>query len=95
MLTGPTRSNRGANFHTVWMSIEILLIECKGCNRRAALGKEDLPAIHRGNQDYVRDAKFKCQKCGSREVRSYIPGSKDEVAMFLAGDWLHESRRVI
>jgi len=32
------------------MSLELLLIERKGCNRRVALDKDDLPAIHQGNQ---------------------------------------------
>jgi hypothetical protein len=66
-----------------------------GCNRRAALGPEDLPAIHRGNQAYVRDAKFKCRKCGPTPVRSYIPITQDEVDMFLAGDPMLEARRVV
>jgi hypothetical protein len=68
------------------MSLELLLIECKGCNRRGALDKDDLPAIHRGNQAYVRDAKLKCLRCRPIEVRSYVPIAQDEVDMFLAGD---------
>jgi orotate phosphoribosyltransferase len=39
----------GANWHTVAMSIEVLLIECKACNRRAALGKDDGLPIYQGN----------------------------------------------
>jgi hypothetical protein len=85
---------RGANFHSVWMSIEVLLIECRGCNRRSALGPDELPAIHRGNQASVSAARFRCRKCGPTPVRSYIPISDDEVAMFLAGDPLPEARRV-
>lgn len=88
-------SERGANFHGVWMSIEVLLIECRGCNRRAALGREDLPAIHQGNMDPVAGAKFKCRTCGPTPVRSYIPLTKDEVVMFLAGDPLPVARRVV
>jgi hypothetical protein len=90
---GPA-DQRGASFHGVWMSIEVLLIECRGCNRRSALDPELLPAIHRGNQTYVRDTKFKCRKSGPTPVRSYIPLTQDEVDMFLAGDPLPPARRV-
>ena len=76
------------------MSIEVLLIECKACNRRAALGKDDGLPIYQGNVRKVSEVKFKCCKCGHTEVRSYIPRSQDEVDMFLAGDPPDVSRRV-
>ena len=79
-------SKSGASYHSVWMSIEVLLIECRGCNRRAALTHEELPAIHQGNMAAVANTKFKCRKCGPTPVRSYIPVSEEQVAMFLAGD---------
>jgi hypothetical protein len=88
-------SKRGANFHSAWSSIEVLCIECTGCNRRAALTHEELPAIYQGNMRAVASAKFRCRKCGPTPVRSYIPVSEEQVAMFLAGDPLPESRRVM
>ena len=90
---GPS-TKRGANFHGVAMSIDVLLVECTRCNRRAALGRDDAP-IRQGNMDRVAGAKFKCRKCGPVEVRSYIPLTQDEVDMFLAGDPLPEARRVM
>jgi len=87
-------TKRGANFHSVAMSIDVLLVECTGCNRRAALDRDDAP-IRQGNINRVQDAKFKCRKCGPTSVRSYIPLTQDEVDMFLAGDPLPEARRVM
>jgi hypothetical protein len=68
------------------MSIEALLIECRGCGRRSALGPEELPAVCRGNQASVRDAKFKCRKCVSTPVRSHSPDQPRRSRFFLAGD---------
>lgn len=77
----------GANFHEVHSSIGVLLVECKGCGKRAAIGKEDSRRkIFQGNMEEVRDAKFRCRKCGGRDVRAYIPLTRDKVDMFLAGD---------
>lgn len=89
----PPRSKRGASWNGVAMSIDVLLVECKGCNRRAALGKDDAP-IYQGNMQSVAAAKFSCRKCGPVDVRSYIPISQDEIDFFLAGDRLPPARRV-
>lgn len=85
---------RCTSFHGVWMGIQVLYIECKSCNWRAALGPADLSAIHRGNLTYIRDAKFKCGKCGPTPVRCYIPLTQDEVDTFSGGHPLPPSRRV-
>jgi hypothetical protein len=45
----------GANWHSVAMSIDVLLIECKACNRRSALGKDDGLPIYRGNMSAVSE----------------------------------------
>lgn len=86
---------RPVSFHGVHMNAGILLVECKGCERRVALTKQELPAIHGGNQDFPHDRKWKCERCGSREVRLYVPINQNEAKMWLAGDWLHEARRTM
>jgi hypothetical protein len=60
--------------------------QCKGCGLCVSLDENALPAIHHSNKAYVRDAEFKCRKCGPIEVRGYIPISQDEADMFLTGD---------
>jgi hypothetical protein len=76
----------GANFHTVYMAAEILLVECKPCGRRTMLTKQDAP-IRQGNMTELRGIKFRC-RCGSTQVRLYVPHSKEEATMWLAGDRL-------
>jgi len=73
------------NFHSVYMNIGVLLVECKACNRRVALGREDGLPIWQGNMEPIKSKRLKC-RCGCIEVRSYIPGSQDQVDYFLAGD---------
>jgi len=75
----------GDNFHTVYMNLETLLVECKACNRRAALTKRGGLPIWQGNMSEVRDVRLKC-RCGCAEVRRYIPGTQDEIDFFRAGD---------
>ncbi len=75
----------GYNFHSVYMAIEVLLVECKQCNRRAALTKADGLPIRQGNMTAVRAARLKC-RCGCRDVRCYIPATQDQADFFLAGD---------
>jgi hypothetical protein len=88
---------RGANFHTVWMNAELLLVECKACGRRSALDRASLPDIRQGNMTELRAVKFRCsnRSCGSTAVRLYIPGSREEATMWLAGDPLPEGRQVL
>ncbi len=87
----------GSSFHTVAMHSGILCVECKGCGKRSSLTREECRHIYQGNMDQVRNMKFRCQKpkCGSTEVRLYIPISKDEAAMWQAGDRMPEDRRVV
>jgi hypothetical protein len=59
----------GANFHTVYMNLETLLVECKACNRRAAFTRADGLPIWQGNMTRVRDVRVKC-RCSCRDVRS-------------------------
>lgn len=74
------------NFHTVYMYGGILLVECKGCNKRSAFTKETLPAIHHGNMNLIDAAKFRCRRCKSTDVRLYAIGDMEESKMWLAGD---------
>ena len=83
----------GANFHTVYMNLEVLLIECRACERHASLTREDGAPIWQGNMKPVSSAKFKCRKCGSTDVRAYIPRTQDQIDMFLAGDPAGRCRR--
>jgi hypothetical protein len=81
----------GANFHSVYMAAEILLVECKACGRRSKLTKQDAP-IRQGNMTELRAVPFKCERCGAKLVRLYIPHSEEEATMWLAGDPLPEGR---
>lgn len=47
-VTTASRYEPGANFHTVYMAAEILLVECKACGHRSALDRSQAP-IHQGN----------------------------------------------
>ncbi|MEA2875559.1 MAG: hypothetical protein QOF14_755 [Hyphomicrobiales bacterium] len=75
----------GYNFHAVYMGIGVLLVECKACNRRAALTKADGLPIWQGNMDEIRSKRLKC-RCGCTDVRSYIPSTQDQADFFLTGD---------
>lgn len=82
------------NFHGVFMHAEILLVECKSCDRRVALTKEDGLPIYQGSMTEIRSKRWRCSRCGSTAVRLYVPDSKDEAQMWLAGDRLDDARRV-
>ena len=69
----------GFNWHSVYMGLEVLLVECKGCWRRAIDKAASKRQMHQGNMDEIRDAKFKCRGCGGIEVRAYIPSTQDQV----------------
>lgn len=86
----------GQNFHSVYMAIEVLLVECKACRRRSALDRSQAP-IRQGNMTELRHVKFRCgnRSCGGSEVRLYIPHSEDEMTMWLAGDPLPQGRRAV
>ena len=76
----------GVNVHTVYMNLEALLIECRAGERRASVTREDGVPIWQGTMTPVGSAKFKCRKCGSTDVRAYIPRTQDQIDMFMAGD---------
>ena len=73
------------------MHAGILAIECAACNRRAALTKRDGLPIYQGNKDAIARRTFRC-RCGSDQVRLYIPATEAEAAMWLAGDPLPAGR---
>jgi hypothetical protein len=84
-------------FERIAINHGALCIECKACNRRSALTRENAPNIIRMcNKALVKDGKFKCSPhdCGSTEVRLYNAHTMDEAKMFLAGDTLPEGREV-
>src|SRR5947209_6234733 len=54
----PPLMSGGYNFHSVYMAIEVLLVECKQCNRRAALTKADGLPIWQGNMDEIRSKRL-------------------------------------
>jgi hypothetical protein len=83
-----------ANFHTVWINAQTLCFECKGCRRRAALGKADIPEIRQGSIKYVRDTKFRCSRCQNTLAYIYIPFTQEEATMFLAGDPMPDGREI-
>jgi hypothetical protein len=62
----------------------VLRVECTSCGRRSALTKQECPAIRLGNNRYVLHATFR-GRCGADKPRLY-QATKDEAAMFLAGD---------
>ena len=81
----PAPAYGAITFHQVWTNSGVLCLECCRCNKRTAFTKADLPASRLGNARYVLHATFKCSKCASTDVRLY-QATKDEAAMFLAGD---------
>jgi hypothetical protein len=69
-------SKRGANFHSVWMSIESALDRVQGL--QSSRGADARRAtLHQGNMRAGADTKLRCRKCGPTPVRSYIPISMD------------------
>ena len=83
----------GFNWHTV-AGYGVLLVECKGCGRRGAIDKEGARRRMQGNMGEINRKKFRCRKCGGTEVRAYLPTTKDQVEMFLAGDPAGTMRQV-
>jgi len=81
------------NYHGVYMAGGILLVECRGCNKRTAFTKETLPKIHQGNMDEVHTEKFRCSRCKETGVRLYAIGDMDEAKMWLAGDPLRNAKQ--
>ena len=53
----------------------------------------DLPWQHGHGADVK--GKLKCRTCGSKEIRTYAPFTKDDALMFEAGDRLPEHTRAI
>jgi hypothetical protein len=74
------------SWHTVYMGAEILCVECRACNKRASLTKQDGLPIYQGNMDAVRKKTFRCSRCKSIDVRIYAPKNKNQALMFEAGD---------
>jgi DNA-directed RNA polymerase subunit RPC12/RpoP len=63
------------------MPVLILCARCKGCDHRIALdGFKDL------RRHAIDTLKFRCTRCGSKDVTRIVPGSMDEAKRFLAGD---------
>ena len=73
----------GYNFHSVYMVIEVLLVECKICGRRSRLDRTTTPQIHQDNMTELRAVKFRCDNrtCGATQVRLYFPATEDEATM--------------
>ena len=85
----------GSNWHSVYMSIEVLLVECKGCNHRAAIDKEHSKLkLHQGNMETIAGTKFRCTRCGYTAFRAYIPTTQERVHMFVVGDPVGTMRQV-
>jgi len=77
----------GPDWHSVYMALEILLIECKNCNRRASIDKAHSKLhLHQGNMKTIASTKFRCIMCGHTAFRAYIPNTQDQIDMFMAGD---------
>lgn len=87
----------GYNFHSVYMAIEVLLVECKACGRRSQLDRSSTPQIHQGNMTPLHQVKFRCgnRACGSHDVWLFIPHTDDEATMWLAGDPLPPARQAL
>lgn len=85
------------NLHSVAMSIGVLCVHCKKCERRSALDKQNLAGNY-GDMTQLRDLRLRCEGCGTRgtalqEFDFYIPHDFDEAKAFLAGEPL-ENRKV-
>ena len=72
---------RGFNWHAV-DGYGVLLVECRGCARRAALRKQDCGLnMHQGNMKELRNGQFRCSSCGAKDVRAYFPKEPDDVTL--------------
>ena len=83
----PASAYGAITFHQLWINSGVLCLECRQCAKRTALTKADLPRSRLGPVRYVLHANFKCAACGADQPRLY-EATKDEAAMFLAGDRL-------
>jgi len=86
----------GPNWHTVYMGLEVLLVECKTCGRRCAIKKQDSRHhIRQSNMKELSSTKFRCSKCNGTEIRAYLPNRSDDIEMFLAGDPVGTMRQAL
>ena len=83
----------GVTFSHVATGGGVLCVECRACNKRTALTKQECPALRVGNNRYVLHANFKCSACGADKPRLY-QATQEEAKMFLAGDPLSANRQI-
>jgi DNA-directed RNA polymerase subunit RPC12/RpoP len=73
------------NLHTLAVSDVPLLVACRGCGHRAALGPDALP-IYVGNTTSLSRLNLRCRQCGSRSIKKLVPMAMRSVEPFLAGE---------
>jgi hypothetical protein len=79
----PSPAHGAITFGQVATGGGALCIECRSCDKRAALTKAECPAIRTGNRTFVLHATFRCSACGAGRLSQ---ATMDEAKMFLAGD---------
>lgn len=75
----------GPNFHTVFMSAEMLAVRCQDCRRGRIFTPETMPAIHRGNMITIASLRFVCDGCQGRNFKTFIPRTREQAEAFIAG----------
>ena len=51
--------------------------------------------MHQDNMREINRETFRCRRCGSNEVRAYLPTEQGQIDMFLAGDPVKTMRQAI
>ncbi len=77
------RPGANNNLHTLSWYASILLLRCRSCGRRSALGGDALP-IYRGNMTPLYSLRFRCS-CGATDPEKWIAQSEQEAEDFVAG----------
>jgi hypothetical protein len=70
------------NAHSAWTYRNPLGAECEGCGHRALIELDMLGQLD-GNMKLLKDFKFKCASCGSRDVSLWLFVKRPE-----ADDWV-------
>ncbi len=81
----PAPAYGAITFHQVATNGGALCVECRACERRIALTKNECSHIRTGNSRYVLHVSFKCTRCGADHPRLWR-ATLEQAKMFLAGD---------
>lgn len=84
MPTPIDRAGRTPNLHTVYMHGQPLGVECRSCGHRALAFADKIDEC-RADMTELRDLRFKCSACGSRDWRGWLFFKTAEAEAWLEG----------